>query len=229
MGTVRALLPGAGAGRRFGGGVPKQRRLLNGLPLMAHTVAAFLGAGGIASVHAVLSPGDRGEALAGLAAPGGGPRLVVHRSGGATRGESVLNGLLEMGAAPGDWVVVHDMARPCVGADLIGRILDGIDREEHGRIAALPVRDTVKRVAGGTVRDTVGRDGKWLAQTPQAFRHGDLVGMLRAGTDVPDESAAFEAAGRFPTVVPGDPSNIKVTVPADLALAEAILGARARA
>jgi len=229
MAKIHALLPAAGRGLRFGNGKSKQYIDLCGRPLMWHSVTAFLDCRRIAGVHVVLAPDDAEdcESWPGFA---GNRRLRFHRVGGRTRFESVRNGLRAMDAGGEDWVAVHDAARPCVSRGLIGRMLKDLESEDFGRIPALPLHDALKRVEDGRAVGTAGRTGKWLAQTPQLFRYGELIALpdLRTG-EIPDESRALERVGKYPTVVRGDPGNIKVTVAEDLPLARAILAARGAA
>ena len=124
-----------------------------------------------------------------------------------------------------DWVLVHDAVRPCVRQDDLSRLVETAERESAGVLLGLPVRDTMKRVdAAGCVRETVDRADMWHALTPQMFRLGALraaLGRARAsGVAVTDEAQAMEMAGERVVMVEGHADNIKVTRPADLALAE---------
>jgi 2-C-methyl-D-erythritol 4-phosphate cytidylyltransferase len=158
-----------------------------------------------------------------------------------------LRAVSARGGAPEDWVLVHDAARPCLGADELTDLLAALGTPigaANGALLALPVADTVKRgeplssaaataVPGGaSVTATVPRDGLWRALTPQAFRLGPLTTALEnalqravepGGAAPTDEAAAMEALGVAPVLVPGSPYNVKVTVPADLAFAATVL------
>jgi 2-C-methyl-D-erythritol 4-phosphate cytidylyltransferase len=155
-----------------------------------------------------------------------GVKLSVLRCGGATRADSVLNGLLAISAAvkPDDWVLVHDAARPCLSSAQLDRLIDQVGHDEVGGLLAVPVADTLKRSGpDGRIEATVPRERLWQAQTPQMFRYGLLREALGHSRGVTDESAAVEALGHRPLLVAADASNLKVTYPADFALAEKIM------
>ena len=220
-----ALVPAAGSGSRFGGPSPKQYLQLNGRPLMWHTLQALSQVEAISEVVLVLSPGDEwfDDFDWNL------PKLRVLRVGGASRAESVRNGLAAMAAGERDWVLVHDAARCCLSVAAVERLIATLADEPVGGLLALPVPDTVKRAdAEGRISATVPRQGLWLAQTPQMFRAG-LLGEALAGSvaeEVTDEASAIEQHGHKPRLVEGDAQNFKVTYPRDLALARAILASR---
>ena len=156
------------------------------------------------------------------------PRLEPLYCGGASRRESVYNGLVasrdEWDAE--DWMLVHDAARPCLPARDLEALL--AQNDEMGAILAVPVSDTVKRAAGERIIATEERSLLWLAQTPQMFRTGLLLQALqRARRRVTDEASAVEQLGFKPRLVMGSRENIKVTWPEDLAIAESILRRRA--
>lgn len=206
---------------------PKQYLPLNGRPLIHHALAALSAVTRIEAVYVVLSPDDadweRHDWNAFSA------RLRVLRCGGASRAESVSNGLDAMSGqvAAGDWVLVHDAARPCVTPAQIGGLIAAVGDDAVGGLLAQPLADTLKRAdAQNRVAATVPREHLWRAQTPQMFRHGDLVHALAAHPGVTDEAAAIEAMGRQPKLVHADGANPKVTYPADLFLAELILRSR---
>ena len=231
-----AVVPAAGSGSRLGAALPKQYLLLAGRSLLEWSVQALLDAPFIATVTVVVSPGDaRAQALLGPR-----PRLRVLPVGGATRRDSVLAGV----QAPGidwqarDWVLVHDAARPALDAASLQRLHAELADDAVGGLLAVPVSDTVKRAAsqvGGPagssdsppvsrVAATLSRDGLWLAQTPQMFRHGVLLPALQRHPEVTDEAAAVEAEGLMPRLVRGERQNFKVTTADDLALMGAWLG-----
>lgn len=179
-----ALIPCAGSGSRLPGDVPKQYRTLLGECVVQHTVRAFLRTPHIASVAVVVQAGDT-QAADCLQAD---PRLSVLPLGGATRAHSVLgglDGLLQAGALPTDWALVHDAARCCITPDLIDRLIDRLTdasaADEVGGLLALPLPDTLKTAdAAGRVARTEPREGRWLAQTPQMFRIGALREALQS-------------------------------------------------
>jgi len=143
-------------------------------------------------------------------------------AGGASRPESVRAGLRAV--APGcDVVVVHDAARPLASPPLFAAVIDAIRDGADGAVPAIALTDTVKQVEHDRVVATVARDALVAVQTPQAFRADALRAAHAAGGDATDDAALVEAAGGTVVVVPGDPSNLKVTTPADLALAAALV------
>jgi 2-C-methyl-D-erythritol 4-phosphate cytidylyltransferase len=143
----------------------------------------------------------------------------------------VLNGLQalrEQGAAPTDWVLVHDAARCLITPQQIDALIDACLSDPVGGLLALKLPDTLKREIGGRVAETVERGDKWLAQTPQMFPLARLERALQAAGDaVTDEASAMEWVGERPLLVEGSAQNFKVTYPQDFALAQAVLQARA--
>ena len=223
-----ALIPAAGVGARMRADGPKQYLPIAGKPMLAHTVAAFLAADRIAHTFIVVSPDD-GQ-IDGVAAPLlSSGKVTVLRCGGATRMDSILGGLEAMQGqlAGGDWVLVHDAARPGLTANLIDQLIDAVGVHPVGGLLALPVVDTVKQVEDMRMR-TVPRDGLWLAQTPQMFRFELLRAALQAASDstaITDDASAVEALGHRPLLVEGHPRNLKVTLPRDIEIAAMYLAA----
>ena len=225
-----AVMPAGGTGSRLGAALPKQYLDLAGEPMIARAARALLAAPWIERLVVVVAADDARAAgvLAGL------PRTVVLAEGGATRRDTVLAGLRwlarEQGVAPGDWVLVHDAARPGLDRASLERLRESLYRDPVGGLLALPVSDTVKRgeTAGGPtpgVTRTVPREGLWLAQTPQMFRLGRLLDALERSADVTDESAAMEHAGLVPKLVAGARANFKVTTGEDLELMRRLFAA----
>jgi 2-C-methyl-D-erythritol 4-phosphate cytidylyltransferase len=210
-------------------GAPKQYLLLDDQPMLIHTVGALLAEKRLASVHIVLAPDDDDFIASGCESrlQHHVARVQVLRCGGATRAESVRNGLRAMAGpvAGRDWVLVHDAARPCLPRDALARLIDSLIADPVGGLLALPVADTLKRSdPQQRVLETASREGLWSAQTPQMFRHAALLAALHAaGPSVTDEAQAIEASGAQPRLVRGDPRNLKVTWPEDVALAECFL------
>ena len=223
-----ALLPCAGAGSRAGQPQPKQYARLAGQRLVDHTLAALRQVSALSGIGVVVSPHDRE-----LHSPD--PWVRIWHVGGATRAESVHNGLLALqgaGARPQDWVLVHDAARCLVTPADVQRLIDACQDDPVGGLLAWPVPDTLKEAAPACeparVLRTVGRSDKWLAQTPQMFRWQDLWQALQAArpqgyAGITDEASALEALGAQPRLVRGSALNLKVTYPEDFALAEALL------
>jgi len=187
--------------------------------MLQHSVTAFLQHRQIAHVFVVVSRDD-GYVTNELQSD---PRLTVLFCGGASRSESVLNGLLAMQteADASDWVLVHDAARPGLNQVLISRLIDTVGVDEVGGLLALPVVDTVKQVSENKVT-TVAREGLWLAQTPQMFRHGQLLSALAQvkNQEITDEASAIEMSGLSPKLVVGHWCNTKITRPEELKLIE---------
>ncbi|WP_174874710.1 2-C-methyl-D-erythritol 4-phosphate cytidylyltransferase [Vogesella oryzae] len=220
-----ALVPAAGHGSRFGSATPKQYLDIGGQPLLAHTLAVLAANPAIDQVAVVISPGD--EWFDSFDWPQA--KLTVLRVGGASRAESVANGLHALQPAADDWVLVHDAARCCLSPTVLERLIAEIGDDAVGGILAQPVADTVKQGdAAARIAATVPRDGLWLAQTPQMFRAGLLAEALAdaANPAITDEASAIELLGHAPRLVVGEAQNFKVTWPGDLALAGAILAAR---
>lgn len=234
-----ALVPCAGVGERAGVGGPKQYHPVAGQAVVAHTLAALQAVPRIDATLVVLSPTD---SLFEQHVPGfEGQRAWVARVGGASRAESVANGLNELlarGAQPHDWVLVHDAARCLVQPDWVARLIEACEDDEVGGLLALPLADTLKAAVTGPQGEarasaTVDRAGKWAAQTPQMFRLGLLrPALLSALSDpqtaaaITDEASAIEALGHQPRLVPGAYDNFKLTWPGDFALAERLLATR---
>ncbi|NMG50821.1 2-C-methyl-D-erythritol 4-phosphate cytidylyltransferase [Azoarcus communis] len=219
-----AIVPAAGSGSRMVSDLPKQYLSLLGKPLIRHALETLCAAPEIDKVFVVLSVGDALWAQydwSDLA-----PKLVPLFCGGATRADSVLAGLraISAEAAQSDWVLVHDAARPCLAPWHIDRLVRELAHDEAGGLLAVPVADTLKRAdTQRRVLQTVPRDSLWQAQTPQMFRYVMLRRALEGARDVTDEASAIEAAGLHPKLVQGDATNLKVTYPLDLHLAEWIL------
>jgi 2-C-methyl-D-erythritol 4-phosphate cytidylyltransferase/2-C-methyl-D-erythritol 2,4-cyclodiphosphate synthase len=225
---VWAVVPAAGRGERFDPALPKQYAPLFGATVIEWSLRALLAEPRVQGIAVALAAED--ERWPEVAARLGDPRLL-RATGGASRQESVANGLslLESYAAADDWVLVHDAARPCLTAGDVAALLRALDDGAGGAMLALPVTDTVKRERDGNSGDTVDRSGLWRALTPQAFAYGALRQALaeaaRAGVAVTDEAQAMERLGQAPRLVAGSPFNIKLTRGEDLATAAAILRA----
>ncbi len=226
-----ALIPAAGAGARMSAGTPKQYLPLAGRPMLYHSIRCVAVAP-VETVFVVLAPDDTLFAEQDWREFDG--RLEPLYCGGATRRESVQNGLVAAMAAvdPDDWVLVHDAARPCLPREDLARLIAEVSGDEVGGLLALPVAETVKRVVAGIARVAATEDRAllWLAQTPQMFRAGLLGQALRgAPASVTDEAGAIEHLGLQPKLVNGSRRNLKVTFEEDLAIAESLLAAAMKA
>lgn len=215
--TVHALIVAAGAGVRAGGGVPKQYRLVGGVPLLRHAVLGLLGHAGIDGVTVVINPEQRASydvAVAGL----GLPEPV---SGGATRQDSVRNGLEALAVTGPSIVMVHDAARAFVPDAVLDALLAALDDPANdGAVPGLAVNDSLRR-GRSHYEASVDRDGLFRVQTPQAFRFAPLLLAHRAAAaGATDELAIAMAAGLRVAVTPGDERAFKVTEAPDFAKAE---------
>ncbi|MBX9402234.1 2-C-methyl-D-erythritol 4-phosphate cytidylyltransferase [Lysobacter sp. BMK333-48F3] len=223
---IWAVLPAAGRGQRFGGPTPKQYLHAAGKPLIEHALRALLAHPRVGGAMVALAADD-------ALWPGWSELLgkpVLRCIGGGERADSVLAGLRALPAQLGDdtLVLVHDAARPNLrGADL-DALIAAAQADPAGAILGAPLRDTLKRAGDGRILATEPRDGLWRAFTPQAFRRGALTAALAQaaadGAIVTDEASAMERIGLRPRLVEGREDNLKVTTPADLALAEYLLG-----
>jgi len=245
---IWAIVPAAGRGSRFSSdpsAPPKQYAELLGKSLFEWSLRRLLAESRVHAVVAVVAADDSywpplaaklacdqtqapPKAQAPAAAQEREPRL--HSTiGGATRQQSVLNGLsfLEGQAAADDWVMVHDAARPCLTAQEIQALLRALDGGAAGAVLGASLVDTIKREQEGAIGQTVDRQGLWRALTPQVFRYADLRRALQdaeaAGIAATDEAQAMERLGHSPMLVPGSAFNIKVTRAEDLQWAARIL------
>jgi 2-C-methyl-D-erythritol 4-phosphate cytidylyltransferase / 2-C-methyl-D-erythritol 2,4-cyclodiphosphate synthase len=236
---VTAIIAAGGRGQRFGGTLPKQLLAVGGRAVLERSVAAFARHSAIAAIVVALPAEIAADPPAYLrdgAFNGKRVRLVV---GGARRQDSVARAF-EAVDERSDVIVIHDAARPFVSAALISATIAAA-AESGAAVAAVPARDTVKIVAPQAPNDpssalvvssTVPRGSVYLAQTPQAFRRDVLraaleVGRAGAGIDATDEASLAERAGHPVRIVEGETTNIKITTPADLPIAEAIAVGRA--
>ncbi|MEE8338347.1 MAG: 2-C-methyl-D-erythritol 4-phosphate cytidylyltransferase [Dehalococcoidia bacterium] len=223
-----AILLAAGSSARMGGDGPDSDKLwadLGGEPLIAHSLRALAAIEAV-DVLVLVAPPDRHAMLRSLA--GEAPVELRAVEGGARRQDSVAAGVA---AAPdAAWFLVHDSARPLITAELASRVLDAA-REHGAAVPAVPVADTLKRVDGsGRVVESVDRAPLRAVQTPQAFAAGLLRRAHEASNDstladATDDAVLVERLGEPVWTVEGDPRNLKVTTPADLALARALLAA----
>ena len=217
------LLAAAGSGHRMVAERPKQYLSIHGKTVIEHSLDKLLSLSAIAGGVVVLAAEDR--YWPSLAYRCDKPLWLT--TGGAERCQSVYNGLLILAehAAPGDWVVVHDAARPCVRRSDIENLLNALQDDPVGGLLAVPVKDTLKRADHEQrISATEDRDRLWQAQTPQVFRLQilqDALGIaLRQGKIVTDEATAIENVGLTPRLVQGHYDNVKITTPEDLVLAE---------
>lgn len=226
------VLPAAGSGERMGADRPKQYLTLAGKTLLEHTLERLLDHPDIKGLVVVLADSDRYWENTAFADD----HRVLVTQGGEQRCHSVLAGLEKAAETVPDqnWVMVHDVARPCISQDDLNRLIAATSDESDGLVLGAPVRDTMKQTdAAATIVATADRSQLWHAFTPQVFRLGQLQEALRnclqQGLIVTDEASAMEQSGYSPRMVQGSEHNIKVTRPEDLLLAEWILGREDRA
>lgn len=218
---VIAIIPAAGVGSRVGADMPKQYISIAGKSIFEYSVAAILATKSIDHCIVAVNPEDsRWRSIELLKNPK--VKIVM---GGAERSDSVLAALESFSATEDDWVLVHDVARPCITSEVIDNLLSELVAKTVGGILALPLTDTVKKVdADCEITETLDRDLLWRAQTPQVFPFLRLQHALnnakQRGLNITDEASAIEQLGDRPAIVAGPENNIKVTCPADIALAE---------
>ena len=216
-----AIVPAAGIGSRMQSDRPKQYLSLNGKTVLEQTLTRLLALPLFEKIIVAVSPIDQTWSTLPMANHGRIGQVV----GGAERCDSVLNGLRHLSeiADADDWVLVHDVARPCVTVAQIKNLIDTVSDHSVGGILAIPVSDTLKKVQGVDISSTVDRSDIWQAQTPQMFRLKPLLDALSTGLEqgvaMTDEASAMEWAGHKPIVVESSRDNIKITRPEDLALA----------
>ncbi|MEB3263662.1 MAG: 2-C-methyl-D-erythritol 4-phosphate cytidylyltransferase [Synechococcus sp.] len=225
---MHLLIAAAGSGRRMGADGNKLLLEVAGRPVLAWTLEAALACGAISWIGLVGQPVDQ-EAIAAIVAAARPRRPVVWIQGGDTRQESVSRGLAAL-PPEARHVLIHDGARCLVDPELIARCAAAVEAGA-AVIAAAPVTDTIKRVDGeGVIQETPDRAWLWGAQTPQGFAVEQLrQGHERAeaeGWSVTDDASLFERLGWPVRVIEAPPSNIKITTPFDLTIAEAVLAGR---
>ena len=209
--AVLVIIPAAGSGSRFGGEIPKQFRPLGGRPVLLNVIERFFTAEEVALIVVAVA-----EPLLGGVKQTDRVRFVA---GGATRQQSVISAFR---AAEGEYelVAVHDAVRPFFRLSTFRSLLDAA-REGGASLPAMPVTDTIHEVREGVIANTLDRTALVAAQTPQCFRYDVLKDVLkRADVDATDEASLAARLGYTVRVIPGDPHNIKITHPEDLAMAE---------
>ena len=218
-----ALIPAGGIGNRMQASIPKQYLPLGDRAMLQIVLYTFTRTPSIGHTYVVVAKDDPHIDL--LLAQLTCTTLTVLRCGGASRQQTVINGLaaIECDVSEGDWILVHDAARPGLTSEMIDRLIAAIGDDPVGGLLALPVADTLKRCQGQRVMQTVDRSNLWSAQTPQMFRHALLLKALQAAPDCTDEASAVEALGLQPLCVEGSPLNFKITRPDDAVLATLML------
>jgi len=226
--AVHALIPAAGTGRRMGAGGNKQYLELGDRPVLAHTLARLAALECIDALHVIVPDDERSFCRDQVVARCGLAKVCSIVAGGAERQDSVRNGLAACGAADDDVVLIHDGVRPFFPAAQVAPLV-AMATVDGAALLAVPAQDTIKEVVAGKVVRTLERSRFWQVQTPQAFRFAIIREAhrraLAAGFAGTDDAALVEWCGWPVTVLAGSPFNFKLTTPADLALARALLAA----
>ena len=224
--AVHVLVPAAGAGRRIGATINKQYLELGDRPILAHTLARLAALPEVATIRVIVPAAEcdycREEVVARYALE----KVAGVVAGGAERQDSVRNGLLACAAAADDLVMIHDGVRPFFPVAAISELL-ALANRDGAALLAIPAQDTIKEAAAGKVVRTLERSRLWQVQTPQAFR-GEVIRSAHqkaqaAGFFGTDDASLVEWCGGEVAIVTGSPYNFKITTPADLALARALL------
>jgi 2-C-methyl-D-erythritol 4-phosphate cytidylyltransferase len=222
-----AIIPAAGSGERLGGETPKQYRLLQGKPLIAHSIACLLAHLNIQTLVVSIAANDPHWPAIQTAFPA---KKIITVEGGATRQESVYQGLLALQnkAKSEDWVLVHDAVRPCLQQADIQRLMTALQGHPVGGLFGVRVRDTLKYTdQTDHILKTLDRQNMWQAHTPQMFRYGLLRDAIRQALEknepLTDEASAIEKMGAQPLMIEGPLHNIKITYAEDLGYAEKLL------
>lgn len=219
---IWALIPAAGIGSRMGSEIPKQYLSIGNRTILEHSLTRFLEHPAIHKIVVAIHPEDEQWAKLGIA----NHEKIILVDGGSERVDSVASGLqkiAELGGG-GDWVMVHDAARPCLYSLHIDNLIKAQESSPDGVILAIPSFDTVKVTNNQqTIDKTIPRETIWLAQTPQFFPVEKLSSAIAKsqaeGVSITDEASAMEAQGYHPALVVGSKHNIKVTEQEDLILA----------
>jgi len=226
--AVHVLIPAAGTGRRMGASSNKQYLPLGNRPILAHTLARLAALEAVEGLHIIVPEDERHYCRTQLVDRYGLGKIRAIVAGGAERQDSVRIGLEACGLADDDLVLIHDGVRPFFPTAQIAPLVAAA-AAGGAALLAVPAQDTIKEVVDGRVVRTLDRSRLWQVQTPQAFRcgviraaHQRAAAVGYAGTD---DAALVEWCGWPVTVLPGNPFNIKLTTPADLALARALLTA----
>mgnify|MGYP000365573200 CR=1 FL=1 len=228
---VWVVIPAAGVGSRMGAEIPKQYLRINSKTILEHTIECFLTIDSIVGIVVVVSEEDPYWPSVALELSNNisNDLPIEVTTGGVSRADTVVNGLNhlrnKLNLPKKQWVMVHDAARPCVTVSDVQAVVAVAAKHAVGALLAAPVTDTLKRAnANLDVTDTLDRSDLYQALTPQVFRMGLLQDAILLGQQsnlpITDESSALELAGFKPRICAGARSNIKITFPEDLILAE---------
>lgn len=224
--NVHVLVPAAGSGSRIGGGIKKQYLELGDQPVLVQTLLRLAAQPQITAIHLIVPESDVDFCQTELVDRYRLEKIDGVITGGVERQDSVRKGLEACGAVSQDVILIHDGVRPFFPKEQIGPLVQ-LAAVEGAAVLAVPVQDTIKEVFDGRVRSTPDRSLLWQVQTPQAFRcerireaHQRAYTSGYVGTD---DASLVEWCGWPVAVLPGHPHNLKITTPADLALARALL------
>lgn len=218
---IWAVVPAAGVGKRMQADRPKQYLPLLGKTVLEQTLDRLLQSAVFSAIAVAISKEDPYWPNLNISTH----KKILTAPGGKERADSVLSALnvLKGNASDNDWVLVHDAARPCLTPSDIHHLIGTLKNDDVGGVLALSLHDTLKKVKGLDISETIDRSAIWRALTPQMFRYGMLKKALEAAEGslaITDEASALEMQGFKPKIVEGRPDNIKITRPEDLALAQ---------
>lgn len=218
---IWAVVPAAGVGKRMQADRPKQYLPLLGKTVLEQTLDRLLQSAAFSAIAVAISKEDPYWPNLNISTH----KKILTAPGGKERADSVLSALnvLKGNASDNDWVLVHDAARPCLTPSDIHHLIGTLKNDDVGGVLALSLHDTLKKVKGLDISETIDRSAIWRALTPQMFRYGMLKKALEAAEGslaITDEASALEMQGFKPKIVEGRPDNIKITRPEDLALAQ---------
>lgn len=226
MSRFWCVVPAGGVGKRMASQVPKQYLALQGKTIAETTLEKLLRLANVEKIIVAVSEEDEVWPTLGVSQDA----RICRCPSGAERVNSVLNGLIHLSsiADSEDWVLVHDIARPCVRIDDVLRLMQQASQHQWGGLLGVPVSDTLKKVDElGGVTETIDRQAVWRAFTPQMFKLGQLKRAIEHSLEkhlvVTDEASAIEMIGGSPLMVEGATDNIKITLPQDLELGEHFL------
>ena len=225
-----ALIPAAGMGKRMGASINKQYLQLDGMPIVARTIAVFEQSPLVDAIYLVIPAEEISFCREHVVEAYQFSKIAAIVPGGTERQYSVMNGLSAMReyASDDDVILIHDGVRPLITENVLRESITAA-RSHDGALVAVPVKDTIKTVTDGIVTGTPERKLLWQAQTPQAFRYGAIYAAhMAAESDQylgTDDASLVERLGGRVRIVPGDYYNVKITTPEDLVLAEAFLAA----
>ena len=218
------IIVAAGTGTRMQSALPKTYLPLLGKTVLHASINAMMAEKRFHALYVVLSPADTFFDQFDWSAFD--QTVCFLRTGGATRAQTVIQTLQAISdqTNANDWVLIHDAARPCLSKDSLSTLIDQTTHDAVGGLLAIPLADTLKEAnRHHRAQQTLDRACLWQAQTPQMFRYQMLLDALIKASSVTDEASAIEAAGYQPKLITGCRTNLKITYPSDLFLAEAIL------